>query len=344
MLKAFKTEIKPTPVQAEKIQRALAVCRFLYNRYLAANKLLYKMYQRGLLADSQKHFLTANDFDKYVNHVLKKDYPFISECGSKARKKTLVNGETAFRRFFKGQAEFPRFKRASRQDLKLYFPKNNKGDWTIFRHKIQIPTLRQVRLKEYGYLPIGVPIKNGYVSYKAGRYYVSVTAEIAETSSYNQDFISAAKQVGAGIRVKLGLGENLVELSDGRIFANINQSQRVQKLEKKLRREKRRLERKEKNSANREKQRLAVQKLYDRLVHIREDYENKIVHEIVKDKPAFIELEDLDVREMLKDKKNAPSLKAARWYQLQEKIRYKASVIGIEIRTPEGHCPGSGPE
>ena len=49
--------------------------------------------------------------------------------------------------------------------MKLYFPKNNKGDWTIWRHKIQIPTIGKVRLKEFGYLPQGVTIKNGHVSY-----------------------------------------------------------------------------------------------------------------------------------------------------------------------------------
>lgn len=69
------------------------------------------MYQRGLLDSYQKHFVSANDFDKYVNHKLKIELPWINECGSKACKKTLVNAETAFKKFFDGLAGFPSSKR-----------------------------------------------------------------------------------------------------------------------------------------------------------------------------------------------------------------------------------------
>lgn len=123
LLKAFKTEIAPTREQKEKIIRSIGIARFLYNQYIAYNNKLYRMYQRGLLDSHQKHFVSANDFDKYVNHKLKIELPWINECGSKARKKSLVNAETAFKKFFDGLAGFPRFKKKSNQDVKLYFPK-----------------------------------------------------------------------------------------------------------------------------------------------------------------------------------------------------------------------------
>ena len=97
--------------QKEKIIRSIGIARFLYNQYIAYNKKLYKMYQRGLLDNRQMHFVTAKDFDKYVNHNLKIKLPWIDECGSKARKKALVNAENAFKRFFDGLAGFPRFKK-----------------------------------------------------------------------------------------------------------------------------------------------------------------------------------------------------------------------------------------
>ena len=181
MLKAFKTEIAPTEEQRSKILRSIGVARFLYNQYIAYNRHLYKMYQRGQLDEKQKHFVTANVFDKYVNHKLKKELPWIDKCGSKARKKALVNAEQTFRRFFDGVSGFPNFKKKTNQDVKLYFPKNNKGDWTIWRHKLMIPTLKQVRLKEFGYLPVGVKVTNGTVSYVAGRFYVSVVVTLAPT-------------------------------------------------------------------------------------------------------------------------------------------------------------------
>lgn len=90
LLKAFKTEIAPTEGQKTKIIRSIGVARFLYNQYIAYNRCLYKMYQRGMLDEKQKRFVTANDFDKYVNHKLKKELPWIDQCGSKARKKALV--------------------------------------------------------------------------------------------------------------------------------------------------------------------------------------------------------------------------------------------------------------
>ena len=205
LITAFKTEIAPTKEQKEKIIRSIDIARFLYNHYIAYNKKLYKMYQRGLLDCKQKHFVSANDFDKYVNHKLKIKLPWINECGSKARKKALVNAETAFKKFWKDLADFPRFKKKSNQDVKLYFPKNNKGDWVIWRHKLMIPTLKKVRLKEFGYLPVGAAVINGTVSYVAGRFYVSVVAQIDEKSKYNKDLKASYHNITDGIGMDLGI-------------------------------------------------------------------------------------------------------------------------------------------
>lgn len=88
LLRAFKTEINPTEEQKQKIIRSIGIARFLYNQYLSYNIRRYRMYQRGMLDNNQKSFISAYDFDKYVNNKLKKDFPWIAECGSKARKKS----------------------------------------------------------------------------------------------------------------------------------------------------------------------------------------------------------------------------------------------------------------
>lgn len=230
MLKAFKTEIAPTRAQKEKIIRSIGIARFLYNQYIAYNRKIYKMYQRGLLDNRQKHFVSANDFDKYVNHKLKSELPWINECGSKARKKSLVNAEAAFKRFFNSLSGFPRFKKKSRQDVKLYFPKNNKGDWTIWRHKLMIPTLKQVRLKEFGYLPVGTKVINGTVSYMAGRFYVSIVVDIDEKSKYNKDLEASYHTTNDGIGIDLGI-KDLAIVSNGQTFKNVNKSSKVKRLE-----------------------------------------------------------------------------------------------------------------
>ena len=351
MLKAFKTEIVPTRKQKGKIICSIGIARFLYNQYIAYNKKLYKMYQRGLLDSRQKHFVTAKDFDKYVNHNLKIKLPWIDECGSKARKKALVNAENAFKRFFDGLAGFPRFKKKSNQDVKLYFPKNSKGDWRIWRHKLMIPTLKQVRLKEFGYLPAGAKVTNGTVSCKAGRFYVSVVVDIDEKSKYNKDLEASYHITTNGIGIDLGV-KDLAIVSNGNTFKNINKSSKVKRLEKRLRREQRRLSRKYEfrkkkggatatASANIDKQKLKVQKIHHRIDTIREDYENKVVHEIVKQKPRFITTEDLNVKGMMKNKHLAKAVAAQRFNLILTKLKRKAQIIGIEFRTVDRFYPSS---
>lgn len=351
MLKAFKTEIAPNEEQKIKIIRSIGVARFLYNQYIAYNRRLYKMYQRGLLDEKQKHFVTANDFDKYVNHKLKKELPWIDQCGSKARKKALVNAEQAFRRFFAGVSGFPNFKKKANQDVKLYFPRNNKGDWKIWRHKLMIPTLKQVKLKEYGYLPVGLVAINGTVSYVAGRFYVSVVVDIDEKSKHNKDLESCYAMQTEGIGIDLGV-KGLAIISDGKVFRNINKSSKVKGLEKRLRRGQRRLSRKYEfrkkkggrtatSSANIDKQKLKVQKLHQRITRIREDYENKTVHEVVKQKPRFITVEDLNVKGMMKNRHLAKAISAQRFNHLLAKLKRKAEMIGIEFREVDRFYPSS---
>ena len=351
LLKAFKTEIAPNEEQKIKIIRSIGVARFLYNQYIAYNRRLYKMYQRGLLDEKQKHFVTANDFDKYVNHKLKKELPWIDQCGSKARKKALVNAEQAFRRFFAGVSGFPNFKKKANQDVKLYFPRNNKGDWKIWRHKLMIPTLKQVKLKEYGYLPVGLVAVNGTVSYVAGRFYVSVVVDIDEKSKHNKDLESCYAMQTKGIGIDLGV-KDLAIVSDGKVFRNINKSSKVKGLEKRLRRGQRCLSRKYEfrkkkggrtatSSANIDKQKLKVQKLHQRITRIREDYENKTVHEVVKQKPRFITVEDLNVKGMMKNRHLAKAIAAQRFNHLLAKLKRKAEMIGIEFREVDRFYPSS---
>ena len=351
LLKAFKTEIAPAEEQKIKIIRAIGVVRFLYNQYVAYNRRLYKMYQRGLLDTRQKHFVTANEFDKHVNHKLKKELPWIDQCGSKARKKALVNAEQAFKRFFAGVSGFPNFKKKANQNVKLYFPKNNKGDWTIWRHKLMIPTLKQVKIKEFGYLPVGARATNGTVSYVAGRFYASVVVDIDEKSKYNKDLESCYAMQTEGIGIDLGV-KDLAILSDGRVFKNINKGSKVKRLEKRLRREQRRLSRKYEfkkkkggktatASANIEKQKLKVQKLHQRIARTREDYENKVIHEIVKQKPRFITVEDLNVKGMMKNRHLAKAVAAQRFNHLLAKLKRKAEIIGIELREVDRFYPSS---
>lgn len=191
MLKAYKVEIKPTQQQIIKIHKTIGVSRFIYNFYIAHNKEIYQ---------KEKRFVSGMDFSKWLNNEYipkNQDKKWIKEVSSKATKQAIMNGEKAFKRFFKGLSGFPKFKKKKNQDVKAYFPKNNKTDWTIERHRVKIPTLDWIRLKEKGYIPANVKVKSGTVSQKADRYHVSILIE--EMS------IQSQKPTNKGIGIDLGI-------------------------------------------------------------------------------------------------------------------------------------------
>ena len=322
---AYKTEIKPTDEQMRKIRRSIGICRWLYNEYLDMNKRLYRMYQRGLLDRCQSYFITANDFDKYVNNKLKvkPEYSWINQCGSKARKKVLINAEAAFKNFFAGNTAFPAFKRKTDEDVKLYFPKNNPGDWIVERHRIKIPTLKYVRLKEYGYLPTNVKVINGNVSYKAGRFYVSITVE-EKTSSY----ISSGRDIGINIMIA----------NFNKTYTNLP---KVCDLQQRLKRQRKKLNRKYRcnkninddvSYVNREKQRQKVKKLEQKISFIREDYLNKCVSEIIDLKPQYITIETLNINNMMLDKSMKKITAKQIYYDFKNRLLIKCNKYNIELK------------
>ncbi|MDD5795302.1 MAG: transposase, partial [Clostridiales bacterium] len=244
------------------------------------------------------------------------------------------------KRFFKGQSKFPKFKKKSKSDVKLYFPKNNKGDWKVERHRIMIPTLKNVRLKEYGYIPVGAKVISGTVSKKADRYYVSVIVDIDAP---------IIKNTNKGIGIDLGLKDFAI-CSDGNIYKNINKTQRIRKLEKKLKREQKRLSRKYEflkkrggtaTKSNINKKIANVQKLHHRLDNIRTDYINKTISRIVNQKPKFITIEDLNVKGMMKNKHLSKAVAEQKFYEFRNKLTTKCNALGIELRIVDRFYPSS---
>ena len=336
MLKSFKTEINPSAEQIDKINKTIGTCRYVYNFYLAHNKELY---------DKGEKFMSGKKFSVWMNNEYlpnNPDYMWIKKVSSKSVKKSIEDGYTAFTRFFKGQSKFPRFKKKGKSDVKMYFVKNNPKDCLCERHRINIPTLGWVRLKEKGYIPTtkdGYVIKSGTVSIKAGRYYVSVLVEIPNAKIANNS--------NEGIGIDLGL-KDLAIVSNGKTYKNINKSARLKKLEKQLRREQRCLSRKYENfkkgestQRNIQKQKLKVQKLHHRIDNIRTDYINKTIAEIVKTKPSYITIEDLNVSGMMKNKHLSKAVASQKFYEFRTKLKIKCDDNGIELRIVDRWYPSS---
>lgn len=341
MLKSYKTEINPTQEQIRIINKTIGVCRFVYNFYLSYNKEVYV---------KEKKFVSGMNFSKWLNHIYLKELPensWIKEASSKSVKKSIMNAESAFKRFFKGQAGFPNFKKKGISDVKMYFVKT---DSTVIipceRHRIKIPILGWVGIKEKGYLPSNPSthiIKSGTVSYKAGRYYVSVLVEETEAEK---------PQLGdGGLGIDLGIKEFAV-VSTGQAYKNINKSAKLKQLEKQLKREQRCLSRKyedykkrskkgEATRQNIQKQRLKVQKLYHRIENIRTDYINKCISKLVKTKPAYITIEDLNISGMMKNRHLSKTIASQKFYEFRVKLEVKCKSSGIELRVADRWYPSS---
>ena len=342
LLKSFKTEINPTAEQKNKINRTIGVCRFVYNFYLAHNREIF---------EQENRFVSGYEFSIWLNNDFIPDNPefvWIKEVSSKSVKQSIMNAQKAFKNFFDKKASFPKWKKKSNSDVKMYFVRNNKTDCQCMRHKINIPALGWVKLKEKGYIPTskdGHIIKSGTVSCKAGNYYVSVLIEIPENEK------PVLNHLGMGI--DLGVKDFAV-CSNGKVYKNISKSSRIRKLEKKLKREQHRLSRKyeslkksknnlkgEVTRQNIRKQKLKVQKLYHRLDCIRTDYLNKAVSELVKTKPEWITLEDLNVRGMMKNKHLSKAVAQQKFFEFRTKLTAKCKEYGIELRLVDRFYPSS---
>ena len=337
LLKSFKTEINPTEEQKARIRRTIGTCRYVYNFYLGHNKALH---------DNGEKFMTGKSFSLWLNNEYIPDNPdktWIREVYSKAVKKSIEDGCTAFTRFFKHQSDFPKFKKKGKSDVKMYFVRNNPKDCQCERHRLKIPTLGWVRIKEKGYIPTtkdGYMIRSGTVSVKAGRFYVSVLVEIPDVNINNN--------LNEGIGIDLGLKDFAI-ISNGKTYRNINKSAGLKKLEKQLIREQRSLSRKYENlkkgestqRANIRKQKLKVQKLHHKMDNIRTDYINKTIAEIVKTKPSYITIEDLNVKGMMKNRCLSKAVASQKFYEFRTRLKAKCDENGIELRVADRFYPSS---
>lgn len=183
-------------------------------------------------------------------------------------------------------------------------------------------------------------IRSGTVSVKAGRFYVSVLVEIPDVNIDNSS--------NEGIGIDLGLKDFAI-ISNGKTYRNINKSAGLKKLEKQLIREQRSLSRKYESlkkgestqRANIQKQKLKVQKLHQRINQIRTDYINQTIATIVKTKPSYIMIEDLNVKGMMKNRHLSKAVASQKFYEFREKLMMKCHMEGIELRIVSRWYPSS---
>lgn len=337
MYKALNIELKLTEEQKIQVNKTMGVCRFIYNEYIKYNQEQYRLGNK---------FVGANGYSKYINNIYLPNNPdkqWIKDVSSKSVKQAMIYGEQAFKRFFKGLSGFPVFKKKGKNELGAYFVKNNKTDFDFYRHKIKIPTLKFVRLKEYGYIPKNANIKSGTISKVADRYFLSLIIKIEDT-------VKVTDTGNKGLGVDLGIKDTAI-CSNGMIFKNINKTKRVKKIKKKLKREQRSLSRTIEYSKqnkiklidlkNFSKKRLQIQRLFYRLNCIRNDYSNKMVNEMTRAKLKYITIEDLKVSNMMKNRHLSKVIQEQNFFSIRTKLINKCKERNIELRLVDTFYPSS---
>ena len=341
-MRAYKTEIQPNKRQIELIHQTFGNTRYVYNQFITLN--LERIEKR-------QDVISGYNYSKILNNDPDKP-EWLKKSPSKAIKQAIMNGDKAIWDFLKGDKGKPNFKKKTK-DNSFYLI----GTIKVERHRIFLPKLKWVRLKEFGYIPN--TIKSVTVSMKNGRYYISCLSHKTK-----DERVPTSEQ---GIGIDFGLKDQFITKNE--IIPSVNHSNKVKKLEKKLQQKQRALSRKYEGNMvdkvyyktgkkkgqlksfkwkrplweckNIAKQRLVVNKLYERLTRIRTDYNQKALQSILKQKPRFVVIEDLNVKGLMKNKHLSKSISKAQWYMSRLFLTHQCEKLGIELRLVSRFYPSS---
>ena len=327
-LKAYKFRIYPTEEQEIFFAKTFGCVRKVYNLMLNDRK---KAYEEVKNDPSKK--MTFPTPAKY-----KKEFPFLKEVDSLALANAQLNLDKAYKNFFRNKSVgFPRFK-SKKNPVQSYTTNNQNGTVALIDNKfIKVPKLKSlIRIKLHRQ-PKGM-IKSATISRRAsGKYYISLLYK---------DEINELPKTNSAIGIDLGITDFAI-LSDGQ---KIDNNRFTSKMEKKLKREQRKLSKRAllaKNKGiplyeakNYQKQKRKVARLHEKVMNQRTDFLNKLSTEIIKNHDIIC-IEDLNVKGMLRNHKLARSISDVSWSSFVAKLQYKADWYGREIIKVDQWFPSS---
>ena len=340
MITSIKIRLKPNNKQLTKLFQYSDHARFAYNWAIAREQENYKQGNK---------FLSDCELRREFTQLKKiSEYRWLNEVSGDVAKQAIKDACNAYNKFFKGQCQRPKFK-SKKSSSPSFYQNNVKIKFTETHVKVEKfsdskkrnkQKLNWIKLCEKGKIPTNCKYMNPRFTYDGLYWYVSVSIEVEDNTDTS---------LKDGIGIDLGI-KDLAICSDGNTYGNINKTQRVKKLEKRKRRLQRSVSRryeknkkgasycKTSNIIKREKELLRITK---RLTNIRQNYLHQTTSEIIKRKPSFVCMEDLNVSKMMKNKYLSKALREQGLYEFRRQVEYKSERNNIPVIIADRFFPSS---
>lgn len=331
MIKTLKIMLIPNNKQKSKLFQSAGVARFAYNLAVGREQENYK---------NGGNFLSDYDLRKEFTKLKStEEYKWINDYSNNITKQAIKDACLAYKRFFKGQSAFPKFKsrRKSKPSFYMDTDKIQFTDKTVKLEKITLSRkknkqkLNWIRLAERNKIPIDGKYINPRITFDGINWWISVGIQYAD---------NAEPPVNDGVGIDLGIKDLAICSDIDKPYKNINKTQKIRKLKKKKRRLQRQISKKYLISkkgdsycktSNIIKAEKKLLKLNHQLTDIRHDYLHQTTTEIINRKPKFIVLEDLNVKGMMKNKHLSESVAEQCFYEFYRQIEYKSSWNNIKF-------------
>ena len=340
MIKAIKVQLNPNNKQLTKLFQYAGCSRFAYNWAIAREQ---ENHKRG------NKFLSDNELRKEFTQLKKQDdHKWLNNISNNVPKQAIKDACNSYKRFFKGQFKYPKFK-SKKHSKQSFYQDNVKIQFTDTHVKVEgfatsgkrnKQKLNWIKLCEKGRIPTNCKYMNPRITHDGLHWFVSVSIDVED----NTDI-----PLNEGIGIDLGL-KDLAVCSDRNTYKNINKSPKVKKVEKRKRRLQRSISRKYnmnkegeryKKTSNIIKREKELLKVIKRLTNIRHNHLHQITSEIIKRKPSFICIEDLNVSGMMKNKHLSKAIQQQGFYEFRRQIEYKAKWNNIPVITADRFFPSS---
>ena len=325
-------ELKPNNQQVTYFNKACGVARLSYNWALNEWQKQYqqdKQYRDecqklGLTIDESKlNKPTQGKLRKQLNAIKREQFPFMMEVTKCSPQEAIIQLGDAFKRFFKGESNYPQFRKKGKDDR---FSLTN-DQFKIIGRKIKIPNLGWVKMTEN--LRHQGKILSAKVFKKANKWFVSIAVELDKV-------ILPKPKTGKSVGIDLGITD-LATLSDG---TKIGAPKPLKSKLKKLQRLSKQLSRKQQGSTNREKAKTKLSRLHLKISNIRKDFLHKLTTNLVKSYDIIC-LENLNVQGMIKNRKLSRAINDLGFYELKRQLVYKANQWGKQVKELNRFYPSS---